>query len=72
MVADFLYYNMSGRIRWCFTLNNYSEEEYDLFCTFGNDYCKYFVMGREVGKEGTPHLQGYFSLKKKKTLEGLR
>ncbi|AJD07535.1 replication-associated protein [Sewage-associated circular DNA virus-21] len=47
---------MSSRA-WCFTLNNYSED--DLFEISGWD-CKYVVYGVEVAPEtGTRHLQGY-------------
>lgn len=51
--------------RWCFTLNNYTEKEYtDIIGIFGNNK---YIIGKEIGKEGTPHLQGYvdFSTKKR-------
>lgn len=41
---------------WCFTLNNYTDEE--LARVRGVD-CKYLIIGFEEGDEGTPHLQGY-------------
>lgn len=42
---------------WCFTLNNYTPENVDLLSApiAGVDY---IVFGREVGENGTPHLQG--------------
>ncbi len=47
---------------YCFTLNNYTEDEYivikDYFVT--NNKCKY-IIGKEVGEMGTSHLQGYVS-----------
>lgn len=48
---------MSDRSRaWCFTLNNYSEEDVSVF---HNLECEYIIVGKEVGESGTPHLQGY-------------
>lgn len=45
--------------RWCFTLNNYTEDEYATLLTiFGAKNWKY-IIGREKGELGTPHLQGY-------------
>ena len=41
---------------WCFTLNNYTAEEYEAI-THG-EY-KYLSVGKEVGESGTPHLQGF-------------
>lgn len=43
---------------WCFTLNNYTDEDL-IHCE--KIKCRYVVIGKEVGeKEGTPHLQGYY------------
>lgn len=51
---------MSYRLRnFCFTINNYTEE--DITNLEGLDY-KYLIFGKEKGKEGTPHLQGYCEL----------
>lgn len=48
--------------KWCFTLNNWTEEEYkDLIRILDTKMAKYIV-GKEIGEEGTPHLQGYFEL----------
>lgn len=41
---------------WCFTLNNYTEDEVD---ALGELECKFMVYGRELGESKTPHLQGY-------------
>jgi hypothetical protein len=46
--------------RWCFTLNNYTEKEYEEIVS-ALIACKYtYIIGKEVGEQGTPHLQGYF------------
>lgn len=43
--------------RWCFTLNNYTEEEVG---AIGSRFKEFqWIMGYEVGESGTPHLQGY-------------
>lgn len=44
--------------RWCFTLNNPTEEESDKIYELV-DLCIYLIIGDEVGESGTPHLQGY-------------
>lgn len=53
---------------WCFTLNNYSESEFSsIVQLLGDNDDKYnYIVGKEVGEEGTPHLQGYVALKDNK------
>lgn len=42
---------------WCFTYNNYTEEDYARICEID---CQYLIVGKEVAPEtGTKHLQGY-------------
>lgn len=48
---------------WITTLNNYTEPELAKVITFADECCKYAVIGKEVGKTGTPHLQCYFQMK---------
>lgn len=44
--------------RFCLTLNNWSEEEY--FKLLGHmDTKTFWIIGKEVGESGTPHLQCY-------------
>ena len=54
----------------CFTLNNYSEEEYENIVKF--EY-KYLIIGKEVGeKKETPHLQGYMEFVDRKYFSELK
>lgn len=59
----------AGGRRWCFTLNNYSEEEYEMF---NNLDVNSIVIGKEVGDNNTPHLQGFIKFKVVKRLAGLK
>ena len=53
-------------IRWCFTLNNYSEDNVKLICAIVPQQCKYCCFSKEIAPStGTPHLQGYLEFKKK-------
>lgn len=50
---------MSRAKRWCFTLNNYTEDEFEGICSWLTANSKYAIVGKEKGAEGTRHLQGY-------------
>lgn len=58
--------------RFCFTLNNYTEEEEIRIRNRIVEFCKYGVVGREVGESGTKHLQGYIITNRKYTFEALK
>lgn len=55
--------------RWCFTVNNWTPEDEELFQKLE---CKYIVYGREVGDKGIPHLQGYVTFNSMKRFAALK
>ncbi len=60
---------------WCFTINNWTDEELE---ELKKIECTYIVLGDEIGKQQTRHIQGYLEFENAKTLirckkyEGLR
>jgi len=56
-----------------FTLNNYVEEEdVPRITAWFEEAAKYWIIGREVGESGTPHLQGYASFRGRHTFSYVR
>lgn len=56
---------------WCFTLNNYDQHDIEfLENNVGN--ISFMCYGKEVGENGTPHLQGYVELKAKTRLSTMK
>lgn len=58
--------------RWCFTLNNFSDDDRERVLRECGSRCSYFVVGEERGENGTPHLQGYFILRVHSRLSQLK
>lgn len=58
---------------WCFTLNNPTEEEVQVYKgMLSSSAVRYGLFQREVGALGTPHLQGYFELSRPRALSTVR
>jgi len=57
---------------FCFTLNNYDEEALSTIKLFFTEEAKYWIIGKEVGDGGTPHLQGYASLSRQRPFNAVR
>jgi len=63
---------MSQAKNWSFTINNYTQDDLERLERLGNmagnqmnSVVHYLIVGREVGEEGTPHLQCYIQFVKK-------
>lgn len=54
---------------WCFTLNNWTEEEYAAAQALEHTR---LVIGKEVGENGTPHLQGAVTFPRAHRLTGVK
>jgi len=61
------------RLKYCFTLNNYEEDDETRIKLFFEEKAAYAIYGREIAPTtGTPHLQGYVHLKQKMRFNGFK
>lgn len=61
---------MSERLRnVCFTINNYTNADIEALDSWE---CIYMLYAKEIGEQGTPHLQGYFEMETQMTLSALK
>ncbi len=72
MFCVFVFMDRMRSKSFCFTLNNYTEEEDVELEAKLNELAAYWIIGREEGESGTPHLQGYFQLRKRAYIRQLR
>ena len=55
----------SPAVRWCLTFNNYTDDDVKDISSKVPLLCKKYIIAKEVGESGTPHLQGYVEFKTK-------
>lgn len=64
---------MSRSKSWCFTLNNWTNDELQSITALASrDEVPYLIFGREIGDNQTPHLQGFIQLSVRQRLPYLR
>lgn len=62
----------SSAKRWCFTINNPSDDDRFWENAEQQEQLEYLIVQQEVGEEGTPHYQGFLILKRKNRLTWLK
>lgn len=57
---------------WCYTLNNYTDEDYHAIDSLVSTEFKYHITAKEVGESGTSHLQGYIYFANAKSMSAVK
>lgn len=57
---------------WCFTLNNYTEDEVTHLLNIFDTLCKDYAAQEEISQTGTPHIQGYLYFNNNRTFTAVR
>lgn len=59
--------------KWCFTLNNYTEEDWNSIIKHVTQNTCSYIIAKEVGKKkSTPHLQGYINYRNARTFTSMQ
>lgn len=72
-IKSYLYIEMVRSRGYCFTINNWDDDDLvDLVGLTEYEWLTYMVIGFEVGKKGTPHIQGYMHFSDAKSFEQIK
>jgi len=63
---------MSRARNWCFTINNYDEDNLDQLRQCIKMGARYCLFQQEKGESGTPHIQGFISFNSQKRLNSVK
>lgn len=64
--------NTSRSRAFCFTFNNYTDSDLTQLIETFNESTEKYIFQEEMGKEGTPHLQGVVKFKNQRSFDALK